>query len=160
MKLQVLVAGVAMLALSAGGASAATHRHHVRRHHPAWSQTRGRYALPPQPIAYSKLNAYLKATPSQRAHGDWTNDTTTAAAAPTGNAVNAAAAPAPGAPGSASAAGQMGANAGAAATPPAGTNTRGAAVPPSNAAPGGAATSPAAPNPAMPPQSGTAGPSS
>ena len=33
----------------------------------------GRYAEPSQPIAYGKLNSYMKASPSKRASGDWTN---------------------------------------------------------------------------------------
>lgn len=52
-----------------------------------------RYAEPGQPIAYGKLNSYMKASPSKRASGDWTN---TAAAgsmpmASTGSAADTAA---------------------------------------------------------------------
>jgi hypothetical protein len=83
MKIQVLVAGVAAIALAATGASAAT------KHHAA--STGGKYAEPSQPIAYSKLDAYLKATPSQRAKGDWSNDSTTAAATGSGADVSATA---------------------------------------------------------------------
>jgi len=48
MKMQVL-AGAAVLALVAGGASAATHHH---KHAVA-----GKFAEPSQPIAYAKLDA-------------------------------------------------------------------------------------------------------
>ena len=58
MKLQVL-AGAAALALIAGGASAATHKHHAA--------AAGSYAAPSQPIAYAKLDSYLKASPAKRA---------------------------------------------------------------------------------------------
>ena len=58
MKMQVL-AGAAVLALIAtADASAATKK-------------AGSYAAPSQPIAYSKLDSYLKASPSQRAKRDW-----------------------------------------------------------------------------------------
>jgi hypothetical protein len=78
MKFHLLLAGAAALAFCAGAASAAT------------SSTGGKFAAPSQPIAYSKLDAYLKATPRQRAKGDWTNDQT-AAAAQTGTPANASA---------------------------------------------------------------------
>jgi hypothetical protein len=77
MKTQIL-AGAAVLALIAGGAaSAATHK------------TAGAYAEPSQPVAYSKLDAYLKASPTKRAKQDWSvGSTTSASAAPTGAAAN------------------------------------------------------------------------
>jgi len=74
MKLHFLMAGAAAIALCAGAASAAT----------------STFVAPKQPVAYSKLDAYLKATPRQRAKGDWTNDQT-AAAAQTGTPANASA---------------------------------------------------------------------
>ena len=73
MKFPILMAGAAVIALCAGAASAAT----------------STFAAPSQPVAYSKLDAYLKATPRQRAKGDWTNDQT--AAAQTGTPTNASA---------------------------------------------------------------------
>ena len=45
----------------------------------------GRYAEPAQPIAYDKLGAYMKASPRQRARGDWA-DSATAAAMPAASA--------------------------------------------------------------------------
>jgi len=50
----------ARFAFFAGAAQAAT--------------SRGAYAEPSQPIAYSQLHAYMKASPSQRAGKDWTDD--------------------------------------------------------------------------------------
>jgi molybdate transport system ATP-binding protein len=79
MKLYVLAASAAALALTAGAAAAAT------------STGSGKYAEPKQPIAYSKLDAYLKATPRQRAKGDWSLDQTAANNAATGTAANASA---------------------------------------------------------------------
>jgi hypothetical protein len=81
MPLKTLFVGAAALALCAGAAHAATHK------------SGGTYAAPSQPVAYSKLGAYLKASPSQRAKGDWgaSGQATAAAAAPTGTPVNTAA---------------------------------------------------------------------
>jgi hypothetical protein len=78
MKFPILMAGAAAIALTAGAASAAP------------SSTSGKFAAPQQPVAYSKLDAYLKATPRQRAQGDWSNGQT-AAAAQTGTPANASA---------------------------------------------------------------------
>jgi len=39
-----------------------------------------RYAEPSQPVAYDKLNAYLKANPHQRATRDWSNPMVASAA--------------------------------------------------------------------------------
>jgi hypothetical protein len=81
MTIKTLMAGAAMLALCAGAAHATTHT------------AGGTYAEPSQPVAYSKLNAYLKASPSHRAKGDWglAANQTASAAAPTGTPVNASA---------------------------------------------------------------------
>ncbi len=81
MKTQIL-AGAAVLALIAGGAaSAATH-----------SKSAGAYAEPSQPVAYSKLDTYLKTSPSKRAKQDWSiGSTTSAAAAPIGSSANTSA---------------------------------------------------------------------
>jgi hypothetical protein len=75
-----LLAGAAVLALIATtDASAATKR-------------AGAYAEPSQPVAYSKLDTYLKASPTKRAKQDWSlGSTATASAAPTGAAANTSA---------------------------------------------------------------------
>jgi hypothetical protein len=79
MKLQVL-AGAAVLALIAGGASAATHK------------SAGAYAEPSQPVAYAKLGDYLKASPAKRTKQDWSlGSTAQASSAPTGGAANTSA---------------------------------------------------------------------
>src|SRR5207253_3122080 len=64
MKILMLTAGAAALALSAGGAGAAA-----------------KMTGPPQPIPYSKLDAYLKATPKQRAKMDLSADASASAPA-------------------------------------------------------------------------------
>jgi len=79
MKLQVLLAGAAALALVAGGAHAAT------------KKSAGNYAEPSQPIAYSKLDSYLKSSAHSRKTQDWTLGAQTAAAAAPGSAANASA---------------------------------------------------------------------
>jgi hypothetical protein len=139
MKNYVLVASAAALALTAGAAIAAT------------STGSGKYAEPKQPIAYSKLDAYLKATPRQRAKGDWSGDQTASAAPAAGAGANASAtapqtdmthytSPPP-------AADTPDATAGAAATPPApDASAPAAATPPAPDAMPPAATPPAAPN--------------
>ena len=58
MKTILLAAGVAAAVLAAGSALAA-------------SKMGAAVAPPKQPIPYDQLNAYLKASPSQRAHKDW-----------------------------------------------------------------------------------------
>jgi hypothetical protein len=75
-----LLAGAAVLALIATvDASAATPK-------------AGAYAAPSQPVAYSKLDTYLKASPTKRAKQDWSlGSTATASAAPTGAAANTSA---------------------------------------------------------------------
>jgi hypothetical protein len=79
MKLQIL-AGAAALALIAGGASAAPHK------------SAGAYAEPSQPVAYTKLDSYLKTSPTKRARQDWSiGASATASAAPIGGAANTAA---------------------------------------------------------------------
>jgi hypothetical protein len=74
-KLYIMGAAAAAL-LTAGAAQAAT----------------SRYAEPSQPVAYSKLSDYMKATPSKRASGDWTNtaeaSNTPAPTAATGSAAD------------------------------------------------------------------------
>src|ERR1700722_10976339 len=81
MKTQILV-GAAVLALIAGGAaSAATHK-----------TSAGAYAEPSQPVAYSKLDSYLKTSPTKRARQDWSiGSSTSAPAAPTGASANTSA---------------------------------------------------------------------
>jgi hypothetical protein len=79
MKMQVL-AGAAVLALiAATDASAATKK-------------AGAYAEPSQPVAYSKLDSYLKASPSKRAKQDWSiGSAQTASTAPIGTSANTSA---------------------------------------------------------------------
>jgi hypothetical protein len=77
MKITLLVTGVAAMALAAGAASAVT-KHHIG------ASAGGTYAAPAQPVAYDKLNAYLKATPKQRASRDWSDGSQTAAATAAG----------------------------------------------------------------------------
>src|ERR1700722_9216104 len=81
MKTQILV-GAAVLALIAGGAaSAATHK-----------TSAGAYAEPSQPVAYSKLDTYLKTSPTKRGKQDWSiGSTASASAAPTGASANTSA---------------------------------------------------------------------
>ena len=80
MKLHTLLAGAAALALIAGGAHAAT------------KKSAGNYAEPSQPIAYSKLDSYLKASSHSRKTKDWALDTQAAAAAAApGSAANTSA---------------------------------------------------------------------
>lgn len=85
MTLKLLIASVAIVA-TATAATAATHKHHHRA-----VASAGRYAAPSQPVAYAKLDAYLKAPQSQRASGDWGLDTATAASAQTGAGANVSA---------------------------------------------------------------------
>ena len=61
MKTILLAACTAAAILAAGSALAVT-KHHA---------TGSAVAPPKQPIPYAELNAYLKASPAQRAHKDW-----------------------------------------------------------------------------------------
>jgi hypothetical protein len=83
MKTILLIAGAAAIGLTAGVAQAVTHHHSSRTTHA------GAYALPAHPIAYTDLNAYMKATPRDRASRDWQT------AAATGSSVNTDAATVP-----------------------------------------------------------------
>jgi len=130
MKLRSLVTGAAVLALCAGAASAATHnpRHHSNRL--ARSQAMNE---PTQPIAYSKLDAYLKASPAEKKNGSWGLDTSTASTAATGPGANASAmAP------SATSSGAPSAGEAAPATPSAGATSEQNAAPPTTNNPNGA----------------------
>ena len=60
MNAKVLTAGVAVAVMVAGASSAKTHM--SRKHH----ETGGSYAAPSQPIPYSQMDAYMKASPKQR----------------------------------------------------------------------------------------------
>lgn len=77
MKTMIVVASVAALVLAVDSASAAA------KHHAA----SGAVAAPKQPIPYSQLDAYLKASPKQRASKDWWSE----ANASTGMSANTAA---------------------------------------------------------------------
>jgi hypothetical protein len=135
MKTKLLVASVAIAALAFGAANARTHHRHMAG---AKAST---YAAPAQPIAYSQLGAYLKASPRQRASMDFTSG-----GASTGAAANTAATPpattdttaAPAAPAAPAA------EAPPAATPP-------AATPPADTTAPATPATPATP-PANPPQ--------
>lgn len=80
MNRKALIIGVAIAGLVAGAAQAAkAHRH------AAATESAGAYAEPAQPIAYSNVDAYLKASPKKRAAQNWST------AAATGSTVNASA---------------------------------------------------------------------
>ena len=66
-----LAAGAAALALTAGSAFAAKRATHSAM------------VTPPQPIPYAQLDAYLKASPKQRASNDWWAGANTGATADT-----------------------------------------------------------------------------
>jgi hypothetical protein len=59
MNAKLLIAGVAIVALAVGGASANTHKKHS-------AATSGAYAAPAQPIPYAQLDAYMSASPQER----------------------------------------------------------------------------------------------
>jgi hypothetical protein len=84
MKLQVVLAGAAALALAAGAAQAATH-------HKASGKNAGVYAEPSQPIAYAKLDSYLKASSHARTSQSWGLESTGMAAGAAGAGANASA---------------------------------------------------------------------
>ena len=67
MNAKILVAGAAIAALTAVSA------------HAAASHNAGAYAEPAQPIAYSNLDTYLKASPKARQAHDWSGGTAAAA---------------------------------------------------------------------------------
>lgn len=132
MNTKLFVAAAAGSLLLAGAADAATSRHTART-----------YAEPAQPIAYSKVSAYLKASPRQRETRDWTNGPAMAQAN-TGGAVNASATqPGPQAAEPSSQAGPMNAPNDTSAPPATGAPAQGA---PSTAIP--EQTAPAAQSPA------------
>ena len=90
MKLRSLVTGAAVLALGAGAALAATPTHNPRHHNNRLARSQAMNE-PAQPIAYSKLDAYLKASPAEKKNGSWGLDTSTASTATTGPGSNASA---------------------------------------------------------------------
>jgi len=66
MNAKFLIVGVAAIALAASGAAAKT-RHHAMRHAKgAMEASGGSYAAPAQPIPYGQMDAYMKASPSER----------------------------------------------------------------------------------------------
>lgn len=83
MKIILLAAGAAALSLIGGSAFAAG-KHHK-------SYTSAAYAEPKQPIPYAQLDAYMKASPTQRAQNDWWSGQTMASGASTGSTANTAA---------------------------------------------------------------------
>ena len=58
---RLLIAGVAIGALAAGGASAHVRHHHRRAHSSGYS-----YAEPAQPIPYAEVDHYLRSSPRER----------------------------------------------------------------------------------------------
>ena len=79
MRTILLAAGAVALALSAGSSLSAT------RHHGASAA-----ASPSQPIPYTQLAAYLKASPSQRARKDWWSGEASAATGANASATTSA----------------------------------------------------------------------
>jgi hypothetical protein len=79
------MAGAAVFALAAGAAQAATH------HQRTSGKTAGVYSEPSQPVAYSKLDSYLKASSHARTRQSWGLDNTGMAAGAAGSAANASA---------------------------------------------------------------------
>jgi len=130
MRIILLAAGAAALAITAG---------------PVLAASKGATAMgPKQPIPYSQLTAYLKASPKQRATKDWWSGQEVASAGASANT---------------SATAPVGAD--AKATPDATTGTATTANPPSaggDAAASSATTAPSTPAPA-PPASGQVNPS-
>jgi molybdate transport system ATP-binding protein len=90
MKLRSLVTGAAVLALCASAALAATPTHNPRHHNNRLARSIAANE-PAQPIAYSKLDAYLKASPAEKKNGNWGLDASTASTATTGPGSNASA---------------------------------------------------------------------
>jgi len=70
MKLRSLVTGVAILALFASAAQAVTPTHHPQHRNNRLARSNAMNA-PAQPVAYSKLDAYEKASPAEREKGNW-----------------------------------------------------------------------------------------
>ena len=86
MKLQVVLTGAAGLALAAGTVQAKVHHHKIA------ARMGGSFAEPKQPVAYSRLDTYLRASPRARAKESWGLDNTgMAAGSATGAGANASA---------------------------------------------------------------------
>jgi hypothetical protein len=159
MKMIVLAAGAAAMALTAGTAMAATKRH----------SSAAVASGPPQPIPYTQLDAYLKASPKQRMARNWWAGSDMAAGASTGTTANTAASTTAGSDvsGSGAAGSTPGANSSSgmssgAGTSPSGSMSSGSMTP--GASPSGAVndtTGSTTPNPGasstMPPNSAGAG---
>jgi hypothetical protein len=80
MKLVSLVTCTAVLAVCADAALAGPTPTHNPRHYNNRLARSIAMNEPAQPVAYAKLDAYLKASPSERAHGAWGLDNSTQAA--------------------------------------------------------------------------------
>ena len=128
MNAKILIAGVAMAALAAGGASATMHKKH---------SAAGAYAEPAQPIPYSQLDAYMKASPRQRQQ-ILASGATASTGSQTDTSASSASAPA--------------SDMATPATPPAGDMSAAPAAP-MTAAPGAPPSDMAAPTPPTPPTS-------
>jgi len=59
MNAKILIAGVAIAALAAGGASAKTHHKKMHRGHKTEAASESKYAAPDQPVPYAQLDSYL-----------------------------------------------------------------------------------------------------
>jgi hypothetical protein len=59
MNAKILIAGVAIVALAAGGASAKTHHKKMHRGHKTEAASESKYAAPDQPIPYAQLDSYI-----------------------------------------------------------------------------------------------------
>jgi hypothetical protein len=137
MKLQVILASAAAVALVAGAAQAATQK------------SAGTYAEPSQPIAYSKLDTYLKSPAHVRKSKDWALDSQAATAASAPNAAANASATAPAGDMTQPSTGTAPADQGAAAPAPSTAAPNPPAMAPS-AAPDSSAQPPAAPDTSAP----------
>lgn len=143
MKLQVVLAGAVVIALAAGAAQAATHK--------GSGKSAGAYAEPAQPIAYAKVDSYLKASGHARTTQSWGLDATgMAAGSATAAGANASA--------TAPVGGDM-TQPSAGAAPSAAPADQGAAAPaPSAAAPNPPATETSPPSTQAPPPGDTGQP--
>jgi hypothetical protein len=69
MNVKILIAGVAIAALAAGGASAAAHKK-MHKGHKMESASSSKYAAPDQPIPYAQLDSYLASHGMSSSSGD------------------------------------------------------------------------------------------
>jgi hypothetical protein len=84
MNAKVLIAGVAVAVMATGAVSAKTTKH---------STSGGAYAAPSQPIPYGQMDAYMKASPKQRAAMSASGMGTDASATTSGSSMGAGSTP-------------------------------------------------------------------